>query len=371
MSMDPFDALRVSFLPKVGPHRGRRLLSRFGSFHAVARASFQDLLTVEGVDAVIAKGIAASCRDAETMRTIDRTVEANQRLMKDGGFALIPFFDPSFPPMLKRIYDAPLFLFMAGEYRSCDERAVAIVGTRTPTEYGKTAAAELVSGLVEQGITIVSGLALGIDAVAHQAALRQGARTIAVLGSGLANVYPSSHGQLAARIEGQGCVMSEFSLHAKPDAQNFPRRNRIISGLSLAVIVVESRETGGAMITAGFAFDQNKEVFAVPGSIFSQQSMGCHLLLKRGIARPITSVQDLFTELPSLAGTPERVERPPVQLTLSEQSIIDALSDQPLHIDALAASTSLPISDALVALLKLEFAGLVRQLPGKHFVVSR
>jgi len=370
MSIDPFDTVRVSLLPKIGPFRGRGLLQRFGGFSGIVGAGYRDLVSVEGIDSGIARGIMTFCRSRESLAGIERTVETNRRLMEQRNFDLIPYFNPAFPASLKRVYDTPLFLFRAGEYLPGDERAVAIVGTRTPSEYGKEAAAALVAGLVEHGITIVSGLALGIDAAAHAAALQHGARTIAVLGSGLANVYPSAHVHLAERVAGHGCVLSEFALRAKPDAQNFPRRNRIISGLSMAVVIVESRETGGAIITAGFAFDQNKEVFAVPGSIFSQKSAGCHLLFKRGIARPITCAQDIFDELPMLTAASSRKPKPAVQLSLSEQTIVDALSDQPIHIDELASGTSLTTSDLLVALLKLEFSGVVRQLPGKHFIVA-
>jgi DNA processing protein len=368
MSIDPFDIIRVSLLPKVGSTRGRLLLRRFGTFEGIVGTSFRELTSIERIDAATARGIIAFNKSRESLDGVERTIESNRRLMEQHKFALVTFLDAAYPAALKRIYDPPLFLFRHGDYNPEDGKAVAIVGTRTPSDYGREAAAMLVAELAEQGITIVSGLALGIDAAAHAAALQSATRTVAVLGSGLANIYPAANARLAGRIAEKGCLFSEFTLGAKPDAQNFPRRNRIISGLSSAVVVVESRVTGGAIITAELAFDQNKEVFAVPGSIFSPKSAGCHLLFKKGVARPITSAQDIFDELPALASARAKKAKPPIQLNLIEQAVVDALSDQPVHIDELASRTGLPTSELLVTLLKLEFVSVVRQLPGKHFI---
>ena len=371
MFFDPFDTVRVSLLPNIGAHRGRLLLQKFGDFRGIATASFRELISIDSIDVTIAKSIASATKDKEFIFDIEKTIESNKRLMEQRNIQLVTFFDPEYPQQLKRVYDSPIFLFRSGDYSPADERAVAIVGTRTPSEYGRDAAASLARSLAGHGITIVSGLAMGIDTVAHQSALQSNGRTIAVLGSGIANIYPSANANLAGSIPGNGCLFSEFALRAKPDAQNFPRRNRIISGLSMAVVVVESRLTGGSIITAEFAFDQNREVFAVPGSIFSPRSEGCHLLFKRGMARPITSAQDIFDELPVLAASDTKKPGLSIQLTLTEQAILDALTPEPIHIDGLAAATSLSTSELLVHLLRLEFSGLIRQLPGKHFIPCR
>ena len=363
---DPYDILRLSLLPRVGPTRGRALARRFRSYAEIARASLRDLLRTEGFQEVLARAVHTTLHDAAHQALCERTVDRNRELAERGGFALLSYTDPAYPAALRRIYDAPLFLFCKGEQIGPDERAVAVVGTRMPSDYGRKAAAMLAQELADAGLTTVSGLALGIDTVAHAVSLSCGGRTVAVLGSGLANIYPASNRRLAAQISEHGCVLSELPLDALPDAVNFPRRNRIISGLSAATIVVESGVKGGAMITAELALDQNKDVYAVPGSIFNPKSAGPNLLLKKGVARPFTCLQDLADELPSLFRT-RGESRVPAQMSIAEQQLYDILDEEPRHIDSLALRLGLPTSDLLVTLLHMEFRSLARQHPGKYF----
>jgi len=284
---------------------------------------------------------------------------------------LISFWDEEYPDLLRKIYDPPVLLFVRGAILRDDERALAIVGTRDATIYGERIAESIGRELARLGVTVVSGLARGIDTIAHRSVVQAKGRTIAVIGSGLDIPYPPENKGLMDTIAETGAVLSEFPLGTNPDAPNFPKRNRIISGLSLGTVVVESAEDGGAMITASTALDQNREVFAVPGPVTEKRSRGTNSLIRDGRAKLILSVDDILIELGSRLGTgsestPHKL--PPIDLTLFEQSLYDLLSDDPVHIDLLAERADTNTSDALVHLLSLEFKGLVRQLPGKQFV---
>ncbi|MCZ7555878.1 MAG: DNA-processing protein DprA [Bacteroidia bacterium] len=369
MNIDAYDYLRISMLPGIGPARGRALLSRFGSFAALLRARRADVLQVDGFQYQLAESLLAALADERNSGAIERTTTRNTELCERYGYTFIGCNDPSFPALLKGIYDPPLYLFVRGTYTDSDSRAAAIVGTRQPSDYGKQVSEHFASSLARDGVTVVSGLALGIDTVAHRSALAAGGRSIAVMGSGLRRVYPTSNRDLAAGIAENGCVISELPLEAAPDATNFPRRNRIISGLSRCLLVMESAERGGAMISAQLALDQGREVFAVPGSIFNPKSAGPHMLLQKCMARPATKVEDVYGEVLALrnCGTP-RHQAVSAQLSLIEQQIADQLSHEPLHIDEIAARTGLPLPALLVDLLQMEFKDAVRQLPGKHFI---
>jgi DNA processing protein len=260
---------------------------------------------------------------------------------------------------------------MLGHFTSNDKNSIAIVGTRHPSLYGQTTTEIFVRELAELGLTVVSGLARGIDTQAHQTALKSKGRTIAVIGSGLDVPYPPENRKLLEAIAEQGAVVSEFPMGAKPDATNFPRRNRIISGLSLGTVIVESGEDGGAMITASTALDQNREVFAVPGNITEKRSAGANKLIREGRAKLVQRVQDILEELgPQMRHLlkKERAIDPPVELTLFERNVLNILGDQPVQIDTISELAETSTADALVNLLSLEFKGLVRQLPGKMFV---
>ncbi|MEM0964132.1 MAG: DNA-processing protein DprA, partial [Bacteroidota bacterium] len=255
--------IALSLVPGVGPGRVRALLAALGSATAVFEAPAHRLVRAEGVGRQTAEAIASWSDHAEVDRQLDRADRIGARL--------VAFSDDEYPDLLRRIYDPPAFLWVRGQFTEADGLAVAVVGTRRASDGGRRAAEAFASGLADAGATVVSGLAYGIDVTAHRAALDTGGRTIAVLGSGVDVIYPARHKDVVHRILDQdaGAVVSELPLGAAPDAPNFPRRNRIVSGLSLATVVVEAHEKGGALLTAGIAVEQNRDVFAVPSSVFA------------------------------------------------------------------------------------------------------
>jgi len=248
-----------------------------------------------------------------------------------------------------------------------DRWAVAVVGTRRVTAYGRQVVERLVPELSRAGVTIVSGLARGIDGVAHRVALASGGRTLAVLGSGLDRMYPTEHAALAREIVGQGAVLSEFPLGTPPDALNFPRRNRIISGLAMGTLVVEAGSTSGALITADFALEQGRDVFAVPGSILSPASDGPNRLIKEG-AKPVTCAQDILEELNLTAVAQHEAVREALPENDTETALLRLLSQEPLHVDELGRTAALPVAEVSSALTMLELKGLVRQVGGMNYV---
>ncbi len=356
----------LSLVNGIGPGRLRALLARFGMPSRVFRATRPALTSVDGIGEATAGAICAfSDHDA-----VDRQLRRAEEL----DATLIAPWDARFPEPLKHIYDPPALLWMRGTLTEADARALAIVGTRRCTDYGRAQARHLAAELVRRGFTVVSGLAYGIDAAAHKGALDAGGRTLAVLGSGLGRIYPQKNAGLAARAAKQGAVLSELGLDAAPDAPNFPERNRIVSGLTLGTLVVESHAEGGSLITARMAVEQNREVFAVPGSIGKASSVGTNRLIQRGHAKLILDVDDILDELPVPADPEtdpdEAVEEPaapPPDLTGPEERLYDALSATPVHVDRLCSETGMAPSTALATLLSLEMKGLVRQLAGKQF----
>ncbi|MEM1042884.1 MAG: DNA-processing protein DprA [Bacteroidota bacterium] len=355
----------LSLVPGVGPGRIRSLLAHFGSATEVLAAPPQALARVERVGRKTAQAIARFEGEAE----VDEQFERAERI----GAALVPLWDARYPSLLRQIYDPPAVLWLRGDLVPQDERAVAIVGTRRATAYGKRVAQDFAFELARRGFTVVSGLAYGIDAAAHRGALDAGGRTLAILGSGVDRIYPAKHKALAEQITGQGGVLSEFGLGASPDAPNFPRRNRIIAGLSLGTFVAEARATGGALITAWMATEQNRAVWAAPAALFSPTGTGTNQLIRKGYATLVTSVDELLEEiegqLPKVPGaepTTEAAPAPPV-LGGAEKKLYEALTAEPVHLDTLCERAGLDASSALVYLLSLEFKGLVRQLAGKQF----
>lgn len=361
-----YDYFRLSLLPGIGPRRGRNLMAFFGSFAQLRRAREAEIVRVDGFSAQMAHRLLSALREDARSGVIERLTEKNAESAEKEGISFVPCDDPSYPSRLRSIYDPPLYLFMKGTLRTEDAEGVAVVGTRNPTDYGRRCTEDFCRRFADAGLTVTSGLALGIDTVAHRCAIRFGGRTVAVLGSGLLCVYPGTNRGLAERITGNGAVISELPLDAKPDAQNFPRRNRIISGLSRALVVMESATSGGAMISASIALDQNREVFAVPGSIHNAMSAGPHKLIRKSMAQIATDAETVLAEL-SLSNPKEPRERVPVQLSLLEQRIIDAMTEDAVHIDELSVRTGLPLPALLSDLLQMEFRGVVRQLPGKYF----
>lgn len=358
------DLLQLSSVPRIGPRKIRNLVAHFQSPAEVLRASPRDLIRVPGIEKKLASGIVHN-------KGGGKFADEQLRLVNRIGARIVTIWDAEYPELLRKTYDPPAFLFVLGKFSPCDKHALAIVGTRTASSYGQLIAESLARDFTQLGITVISGLARGIDTEAHGATLRAKGRTIAVIGSGLDVPYPPENRRLQELIANQGAVVSEFPMGTKPDATNFPRRNRIISGLSLGTIVVESGEDGGAMITASTALDQNREVFAIPGNITEKRSAGPNKLIREGRAKLVQRLEDILEELgPQLRYLLKREASPDpaADLTLFERRIVDKLTSEPIHIDELAELAETSTADALVSLLSLEFKGLVRQLPGKMFL---
>ncbi|MGA9408152.1 MAG: DNA-processing protein DprA [Bacteroidota bacterium] len=357
------DLLQLSAIPGVGANRLRALITHFGSPASALAATPRELIRVEGIDKKLAS-IIAHYKNGKAFAD-----EQLSNVNKING-RIVTLWHDEYPEYLRKIYDPPPFLFVLGTIEHNDKYAVAIVGTRHPSAYGKLIAERFAKELSEKGITIVSGLARGIDTTAHYASLRAGGRTIAVIGSSIDIIYPSENKKLAASIEENGAVVSEFFMGTKPDPGNFPRRNRLISGMSLGTLIIETTENGGAMITASMTLDQNRELFCIPGNITEKYSIGTNRLIRDGHAKLVQSVDDIIAELKtSLRPILKHEHQPaPVALTVFEQKILDLLSSEPSHIDMLSERSGLSIPDTLVNLLSLEFKGIVRQLAGKMFL---
>jgi DNA processing protein len=340
----------------IGPVVYQELLRGFGSPADVLRAGFEALERA-GVRSELARAIGSF----DDWGTIDDQLERLARC----GARLITWDDSTYPANLRHIHDPPPFLFVLGEFQVSDRLAVAIVGSRRVSPYGRRMARDLAVGLARQGVAVVSGLARGTDAEAHAAVLRAGGRTIAVLGSGIDVVYPSEHHALARAIAKQGAVVSELWMGTKPDADNFPARNRIISGLSLGTIIVEATEKSGSLITARFAAEQGREVFAVPGQV-GDYTGGTHRLIRDG-ARLTERVEDVLEEIaPQLLQAPGG--RTPVELSEREVAVLDTVTADAVYIDTIILKTGIAAGDLLPILLNLELKGAVQQLPGKFFV---
>ena len=365
----PADDLRsliaLTLVPGVGPARVRALLAAFGTASTVLQMPARRLMAVEGVGPQTAKALAAF----QDWDEVDRQLDAADRC---GAWPLM-LSDTRYPRLLAETYDPPPLLWVLGLMPEDDSRALAIVGTRRVSAYGRRAAERFGFDVARAGWTVVSGLAYGVDAAAHQAALDAGGRTVAVLGSGVDRIYPSRHTRLArAIVDGGGAVLSEFPLGTKPDATNFPRRNRIVAGLSRGVLVAEAHTTGGALITAHCALGQNREVFAVPAPLFGDVGQGANGLIQQGAGLAESAEAILAVLEPQLGDAPSPATLPSVApplpvLTRAEQAVYDVLTGDPLHIDALSEAAGLETPNLLVTLLGLEFKGLVRQLAGKQF----
>ena len=354
----------LSLVPGVGAGRIRSLLARFGSATAAMNAARAALTQVDG----IGPKTAAAITDFDDAEAVDTQLERAAQI----GATLITPWDDRFPNRLRQIYDPPALLWMRGTLTAADHRAIAIVGTRRCSDYGKRQAHRFAQELVRHNFTVVSGLAYGIDAAAHRGALDAGGRTLAVLGSGVNRIYPSKHTKLARSIIEQGALLSEYALDAAPDASNFPERNRIVSGMTLGTLVVESHREGGALITARMAVEQNREVFAVPSALGRKAGIGTNRLIQRGHAKLVLDVDDILDELniaPGEKGSDDVIpeSEPPDELNAIEKRLFEALGPDPVHIDALCAETEVDPSTALVYLLSLEFKGLIRQMAGKQF----
>ena len=351
----------LSLVPGVGPGRVRALLAAFGSAAAAMRAPVSALTRVDGVG----RQTAAAIRSWDDPAEVDRQLDRADRV----GARLVAFGDDEYPARLREIYDPPPFLWVRGRLTADDDDAVAVVGTRRASDYGRRAAEAFAGDLARAGVTVVSGLAYGIDVAAHRAALAAGGRTVAVLGSGVDHVYPSRHAPVVREIleRDAGAVVSELALGAKPDAPNFPRRNRIVSGMSVATVVAEAHDRGGALLTAAIALEQNREVFAVPASVFAPAT-GTNRMIRRGLGTLAGSAADVLEIVAPQTGTaPSAPEPDPADLTAVERRLLGVLGPEPVPLDIVCAESGVDASTALVYLLQLEFRGLVRQLAGKQF----
>jgi len=346
--------LALKMVPGVGNVLGLGLVRAFRSPDAVFEARDQEL-QIAGVR----REVRAALRRFDRWREVETQLA---RLDRAGG-SLLTWDDARYPELLRQIHDPPLFLYVLGELTAPDACAVAVVGSRDASPYGRQMTAVIGEALAGRGITVVSGLARGIDAAAHEAALRAGGRTVAVLGSGIDVVYPSEHHRLHMRIAETGAVVSEYPMGTQPDAENFPARNRIISGLSLGTVVIEAGERCGSLITAHYAAEQGREVFAVPGPV-GARTRGTHQLLRQGAALA-EDADDVLSEIaPHLRAAQAA---PPATLSDLETAIVAQLDELPRSVDDLIARTGLPAGTVLETLLVLELRGVVRQLPGQCF----
>jgi DNA processing protein len=343
----------------IGPMKVRALLDYFGDLQAAWGAN-EAALRQAGLDrralSSLLKVRARLDLDAEMEKVAAQNIQ------------VLTWDDPDYPPRLLQIPDPPPLIYVRGQLTADDEWAVAVVGTRRASAYGRTVTQRIVTDLAVNHMTIVSGLARGIDAEAHRVALKAGGRTIAVLGCGLDLVYPPEHRNLAREVVARGALVSEYPLETRPEAKNFPPRNRIISGLSLGVLVIEAGLRSGALITADYAADQGRDVFAVPGNLFVRSSMGTNRLIQDG-ARLATGAEDVLEELNLTMVAQQAQVRAVVPETESEARLLQYLSLEPVHVDELCRQVELPIAQVTSNLALMELKGMVRQVGGMNYVL--
>ena len=347
-------------VPDLGPRRLKRLLEAFDSPAAICAAEGRQLRQVEGIPGKLAEAIYSACRSREWL---DAELAAAAR----AGAGIVTLTDAAYPPQLKNIYDPPPVLYVRGRVDALAAEGVAVVGTRRASAYGLHVAERLGYDLALRGLVVFSGLARGIDAAAHRGALRAGGRTVGLLGNGLSSVYPPEHAKLADQMQLGGAVASEYPMAMPPLAHHFPRRNRLISGLSLGVVIVEAGNRSGAIVTADCALEQGREVLAVPGPMDAVFSQGCHQLLKQG-ATLVTGVDDILETIERLRPA-RRVEAPAVELSNSEQRLLACFEQEsPADIDSLSEFSGLACAEVAAGLIRLELKGLIQRLPGAQFV---
>ena len=362
MAEDIFYWVALSLIPGVGSVLFKRLLDQFKTPEAVFRSPLKQLLTVEGVGEKVAKEIQKG--------PPEKKVEKELHLLKEAGGTLLTLKDDLYPLRLREIYDPPPLLYARGEMKEEDDFALAIVGSRKTSPYGRWITEKMSQEIARHGVTIVSGMARGIDSVAHLGAMSGGGRTIAVLGCGIDVIYPPENRNLFGQIIAHGAVLSEFPMGSSPEGIHFPRRNRIISGLSIGVVVVQASEESGSLITAEYALEQGRVVFAIPGNIGAAGSRGTNRLIKEG-AKLVESSEDILAEiLPQWERRkegPPKVKSPEEGLPEDEKIVYKLLSDSPLHIDAIIGESQLDPGKVSSLLLNLELKGLITQWPGKCF----
>ena len=356
----------LNLIEHVGPVRVRQLLEHFGQPEAILQASRRQLLQVQGIGEETAEAIGAWEKNVDLAAELKRAAEFGARLLIQS--------DPEYPELLRQLYDPPVVLYVKGALSPKDKNSVAMVGSRMTTHYGIEVARKLAYQLAYLGVTVVSGGARGIDTAAHQGALNGKGRTIAVLGTGINLIWPAENKDLFERVADSGAVITQFPFNRPGDKQSFPIRNRIVAGMTLGTVVVEANLTSGALITANFATDYGRQVFAVPGRIDSPRSKGCHELIKKG-AKLCEGAEDILSEFEYLFPPSNRPPAPnetgvlpALELSTNEQQVHACLTREEISIDEVIRLSGLPTSAVSVALLSLEMKRLVKQLPGKMFV---
>lgn len=372
METTRFHLLALSFIEGIGPVRTKNLIAYCGGADAVFRLPKSRLERVPGIGSIGAQKIS----DARSKAC--RFAEEEIKFCERNKTEILFFTDSSFPSLLKQSEDGPVVLYKKGEFDLNSIHGISVVGTRRATEYGKGITENFVKYFVLNNINIISGLAFGIDSIAHRTALLCGGVTTAVFGNHFGEINPSSNRKMAEQILERGTWVTEFHSRAVTEPQNFIIRNRIISGMSKATLVVESAEDGGALITARFAFDQNREVYAVPGDLNRKYSRGTHTLIRDNIAKLVTGPEEILKDLDLLTGTNSTEKNPQkyspqlsFPLTQEENLIYENIREGPVYIDKISEKTNIPVSSLLSILLRMEFNGLVKQMPGKLFVGVR
>lgn len=353
--------LGFNLVPRIGPVRLRALLAYFKDIELAWRADAASLRAAKLPPDAVEKLISL-----RSQLNLDNELAKVEK----AGLQLVCWESPDYPSLLKRIEQPPPLLYVRGDLQVIDELAVAIVGTRNPTSYGKEAARHLANDLARNKVTIVSGLALGIDGVAHQAALDAGGRTLAVLGCGLDWTYPASHRSLAEHLVHSGALISDYPLGTKPEAINFPPRNRIISGLTLGTVVVEAGMDSGALITLQFALDQGRDTFAVPGSIFSRASAGTNAAIMAGKAKLVCSAEDILSELNLNMIIQQEEVREVIPNTPAEKLLYDIIGQEPMHIDDIVRRANLPIATVSSTLCLMELKGMVLRTDNSRYAIG-
>ena len=356
--------IALNMLPTVGPVRLRKLLEVFEEPQQVLGAKRSELRKVEGIGSEVADQIAS------WESIVDLAAELSR--IRDFGATVITQESPSYPKSLREIHAPPIVLYLWGELNERDHHAIGIIGARHTTHYGTESAKKLAYQLAYAGLTVISGLARGIDTAAHQGALAAKGRTIAVIGSGLSKLYPPENRGLAEKIrDGNGAIVSEFSMEIEPDRQTFPMRNRIIAGWSHGILVVEAGLKSGALITASQAIEQGRSVYAVPGHINAPSALGSNRLIQQG-AKLVMDASDILDDLqillPETKPSPEAAARPLPPLSEDERRVYEAINSTETPIDQISAKCDLPSAIVSSTLLRLELKRLVKQLPGKYFV---
>ncbi len=367
--MDAREALvALNLIEGVGPIRVRQLLEHFGDAPNILSASHQELFRVRGIGEDTAAAI---------VRRDQAQLSAELKRVEDFGCRIVIQSDPEYPELLKQIYDPPVVLYVKGELQPKDKNSIAMVGSRMTTHYGIEVARKLAYQLAYLGVTVVSGGARGIDSAAHQGALSGKGRTIAILGTGINLVTPPENVKLFEQITANGAIVTQFPFNRPGDKQSFPIRNRIVAGMTLGTVVVEANLTSGALITANFATEYGRQVFAVPGRIDSPRSKGCHDLIKKG-AKLCEDAEDILSEFEYLFPATNRPPSaavtgvlPALELSENEQRVYDTLDHEECNVDDVIRRSALPASAVSVALLSLEMKRLIKQLPGKLFVKNQ